>query len=111
MNKVFCHLILSIACVLGATGAQAEQGWVGPFKVTKIVVTFGGGINVRVSPELTACTSQSGYGANYASVYPSHPGKDKIAAVLMTAYSLNKDVSMYLTDSTCTVGEVVLGGI
>jgi hypothetical protein len=79
-------------------------------KVTRLVVTSQGGINVRVLPELTACTSQAGYGARYASVYPSHPGKDRIAALLMTAYSLNKEVSLYLSDSSCTLTEVVLGG-
>jgi hypothetical protein len=29
-----------------------------------------GGFNVRPSPDLTACGSQSGYGPNFASIYP-----------------------------------------
>lgn len=88
----------------------AEQGWITTAKVTKIVVTSNGGINVRILPELTGCTSQSGYGSRYASVYPNHPGIDKIHAILLAAYMADKTVAIYLSDSTCKVLEVELGG-
>jgi len=94
----------------GAFSALAEQGWITQAKVTKIVVTSSGGINVRITPELTSCTSQSGYGSRYASVYASHPGINRIHSTLLAAYMADKTVAIYLSDSTCTVLEVELGG-
>ena len=89
---------------------SAEQGWITTAKVTKLVVTSSGGINVRITPELTGCTSLSGYGPKYASVHPTHPGIDKIHSVLLAAYMSDKVVALYLGDDTCKVTEVELGG-
>lgn len=66
-------------------------------------------INVRVMPVLTSCVSQSGYGPAFASVYPSHPAINRIKATLLTAYVSGIPISLYLSDNTCTLAEVVLG--
>lgn len=84
-------------------------GWITNVKVVSVVAVINGGINFRLSPELTGCTSQSGYGPAYASVYPDHPGKDKIQSILLAAYMADKTVSVYLQDNTCEVIEVELG--
>ncbi len=102
---------LTAGVVVPTAPAQAEgPGWTPPGTVTKIVVTFNGGVNIRMSPDVNNCISQSGYGANYASVYPTHPGINRIKADVLAAYLTGKPISLYLTDSSCTVGEVVLGG-
>ncbi len=108
-------MVKIISLVVGglfAVCALADgPGWTGNVKVTKLVVTMNGGINVRVTPELVGCTSQSGYGANYASIYPDHPGINRMQAELITAMTTGTPVSLYLTNSECKVGEMVLGGI
>jgi hypothetical protein len=85
-------------------------GWTANSLVVKIVDTSNGGINVRLSPDLTGCDSQSGYGAVYASLYPNHPGLNRIKATLLTAYATGSPIALYLGDSTCTITEVELGG-
>lgn len=85
-------------------------GWTVASDVIKIVSVVNGGINVRLSPELSGCTSLSGYGPKYASVYPDHPALNSIQANLLAAYMGGKKVSLYLSDSTCKVGEMVIGG-
>jgi hypothetical protein len=98
------------ALVLFALAARADgPGWVLNRTVVNIVNTANGGFNVRLSPDLTGCTSQSGYSQHYASVYPSHPGLNRIKADLVTALVTGKQVSLYLSDNTCTVWETVLG--
>ena len=108
------HNILAIAAsifALSATPAIAQgPGWTANSTVKKIVVTANGGINVQLSPELTGCVSQSGYGANFASVYPSHVGINRIKADLLVAYLNGGTVALYLSDSSCTVVEMILGG-
>jgi hypothetical protein len=89
---------------------NAEQGWIVSAKVIRIVATLNGGINIRLSPELTACTSQSGYGPVYASLYPDHPGINRIHAILLAAYMSDRPVAIWFSDSTCKIGEVELGG-
>jgi hypothetical protein len=89
---------------------NAEQGWIVSAKVVRVVGTWNGGINVRISPELTGCTSQSGYGPTYASLYPDHAGIDRIHSILLAAYMSDKPVAIYLVDNTCKIGEVELGG-
>ncbi|MES2318075.1 MAG: hypothetical protein V4631_11340 [Pseudomonadota bacterium] len=110
MKKVLVSLIALTSAALITSSAVAESGWIVTAKVIRVVGTINGGINVRLSPELTSCVSQSGYGPNYASLYPSHAGKDKIASILLAAYLSEKPVAIYLTDSNCTIGEVELGG-
>jgi hypothetical protein len=85
-------------------------GWTANSTVVKLVVTANGGVNARLSPELSDCVSQSGYGANYASIYPDHPGINRIKADLLAAYLTGTTVSLYLSDSTCRVSETLLGG-
>lgn len=90
-------------------GAQGP-GWTANATVIKMVVTNTGGINVRLSPELSGCVSQSNYGPLYASIYPTHPGIDRMKADLLAAYLTGGTVSLYFTDSNCTVGELIVGG-
>jgi hypothetical protein len=90
-------------------GAQGP-GWTANATVVKMVVTNTGGINVRLSPELSNCVSQSGYGPLWASIYANHPGIDRMKADLLAAYLTGGTVSLYFTDSNCTVGEMLLGG-
>ena len=85
-------------------------GWTANSTVTKLVVTLHGGVNVRLSPDLQNCTSQSGYGAHFASIYPDHLGIDRMKADLLAAYMSGKTVALYLMDDTCKVGEIMLGG-
>ena len=105
------RLIFLIITFIFANNSFADNsGWTANVTITKLVVTQNGGVNVRVSPDLTNCVSQSGYGPNFASVYPTHPGIDKIQAMLMMAYSQGVKVSLWLSDNNCTVGEVIVGG-
>lgn len=93
--------------LLGSSISMAEgPGWTDYSKVVEIVVTVTGGINVKLSPGLTGCTSQSGYGATYASVYVDHPGLKSIHSNLLTAMASNKDVRLWFGDSQCKVGEM-----
>jgi hypothetical protein len=84
-------------------------GWVYNRTVVQVVNTANGGFNVRVSPDVTGCTSQSGYGQIYASVYPDHPGLNRLKADVLTAFVTGKPISFYLYDNTCRVVETVLG--
>ena len=104
-------IALSILLLFAANAALADgPGWTVKSQVHRLVVTMNGGVNVRLKPELQGGTSQSGYGGKYASVYPDHPGIDKIYSLLLAAQSSGKDVQIYLADSTCKVGEAVYGG-
>lgn len=106
----FNTLLFSLLGLILSVPSYAEKGWIHSVKVDKIVVVVNGGINVKVRPDLTACTSQSGYGSNYASVYPDHPGKDQILSVLLAAKMADQQVGIWLSDDSCRIGEVVLGG-
>jgi hypothetical protein len=97
--------------VLSADVALAQGiGWTANATVIKLVVTGDGGVNVRLSPDVTGCQSQSNYGPNFASIYPNHPGINRMKADLLAAFMNGTPVSLYLTDSNCTVGEMILGG-
>jgi hypothetical protein len=97
--------------LLPLTSAHAAgPGWTANSTVTKLVVTFDGGVNELLSPALTGCTSNSGYGAAFASIYPNHPGINRLKADLMAAYLTGGTVALYLTDNTCRIGELILGG-
>jgi hypothetical protein len=85
-------------------------GWTANSTIVRIVDTSNGGVNIRLSPDVTGCTSQSGYGSNYASIYPDHPGIARIKATLLMAYATGATVSVYLGDGTCRITEVILGG-
>jgi hypothetical protein len=96
--------------LLAAPALAQGPGWTGNSTIVRIVDTTNGGVNVRLSPDLSGCTSQSGYGPLYASLYPGHPGINRIKATLLTAYTTGATVSIYLSDNTCTISEVLLGG-
>jgi hypothetical protein len=97
-----------LACAMPAL-AQGP-GWTVNSTIVKVVDTSNGGVNVRLSPDVVGCTSLSGYGASFASLYPEHPGINRIKATLLMAYTTGATVSIYLGDSTCRIGEVILGG-
>ncbi len=103
---------LSVLCLaLGALPALDQcPGWTANATVIRIVDTSNGGVNVRLSPDVTGCTSQSGYGGSYASLYPDHPGLNRIKATLLTAYTTGATIAIYLSDNTCRIAEVELGG-
>jgi hypothetical protein len=102
----------SVAALLAWTVPALAQGpgWTANATIIRIVDTSNGGVNIRLSPDVTGCTSQSGYGSNYASLYPNHPGINRIKATLLTAYTTGATVSVYLGDNTCLITEVILGG-
>jgi hypothetical protein len=103
--------VLCTAFLLWALPAYAQgPGWTANSTVLKLVVVSNGGINVRLSPDVTGCVSQGGYGPNYASVLSSHPGLEEIKADLLAAYLTGGVISLYLSDANCTVGETQLGG-
>jgi hypothetical protein len=111
MNKNRKLYIFSIAVLaFFSVNLHAETGWIPQAKITRIVGVANGGINVRITPVLTGCTSQSGYGPSYASLYPDHPGKDQILSILLAAYMADKTIAIWLSDNTCKIGEVELGG-
>lgn len=107
-SSTVAAVALSTLCV--APASAQGPGWTVNSTVTKLVVTANGGVNVRLSPELTGCNSQSGYGPNYASIYPSHPGINRMKADLLIAYLNGTPVALYLSDNTCTAVELILGG-
>lgn len=107
--RIMSTLCLAIL-VLISSSTFAEEGWIAQAKITKIVGVSNGGINVRITPELRACTSQGGYGPAYASLYPDHAGKAEILSILLSAYMADKTIAIYLQDNTCRISEVELGG-
>lgn len=100
---------LLVATFAAASPALAQgPGWTVKSTVIGIVNTANGGINVRLSPDLTNCVSQSGYGPKYASILPSHPGIDRMKADLLVAFVTGTSIALYLADSTCAVAEMNL---
>lgn len=81
-------------------------GWTGARDVVEIVTVINGGINVKLSPDLSGCVSQSGYGAKYAYVKPDHPGLQIFQSNLLAAMMSGKKVSLYLGDDTCRATEM-----
>lgn len=76
--------------------------------MSNVVVTAYGGINVQVTPNVNNCVSQSGYGPNYISFLPTHPGLHLIKADLSLAMALDYKISIYLDDNKCTGRETRL---
>ena len=100
-------LLAMLPFLVASTSLLADgPGWTEFSKVTQLVVTSNGGINVRLEPNLNGCVSQSGYGEHYASIYSSHVGLDRIYSTLLASYVNGKKVSLYLTDSACKVLEI-----
>lgn len=109
IKLVVAGTLLGALALAGNANAQGP-GWYANVTVLRLVSTAQGGVNVRVSPELSGCSSQSNYGPNYASIYPDHPGINRIKADLLYAFSTGTPISLYFSDSTCKVLEMVLGG-
>ena len=96
---------------LAATSLPAMAqgpGWTVVSSVIEVVNTSNGGVNVRLSPDLTGCTSQSGYGGAFASIYPNHPGLNRLKADLTLALATGARVALSLGDNTCMVSEMRL---
>jgi hypothetical protein len=81
-------------------------GWTGLREVVEVVTVIHGGINVRLSPELKGCDSQSGYGSRYASIFPDHKGLQLFQSNLLAAMMSGKKVNLYLGDSNCKATEM-----
>lgn len=107
MVRIAAVLILAVST---APVVAQGPGGTASSTVAKLVVTENGGVNVRLSPELTSCVSQSGYGENYASISPNHLGINRMQADLLAAYLSGSTVSLYLDNSSCNVAEMMLGG-
>jgi hypothetical protein len=107
MKNIQLMLVSIIANLVFVNLVFAEAlGWTGEREVVEIVTVINGGINVRLSPELSGCVSQSGYGDKYASIYPEHLGKNMFQANLLAAMMSGKKVSLYLVDNQCKVYEM-----
>ena len=105
LNIILIGLLMSGSPIyLHADG----PGWTSLSDVDKLVVTANGGINVLLSPQLSGCTSQSGYGEHYASIYPDQPGLDLMQSNLLAAMMANKKVQLYLYDNECKVVEMIV---
>ena len=83
-------------------------GWTDYREVATIATIHNGGINVRLSPDLDGCVSQSGYGDRYASIYPDHKGLNLFQANLLAAMMSGKKVRLSFSDSNCTVREMMV---
>ncbi len=109
MNLRRSHLAIWSLLSVSIPALAQGPGWTAISTIVEVVDTMNGGVNVRLSPNLSGCTSQSGYGGSYASLYPTHPGISRIKASLLTAYATGSQISLYLNDDTCTIAEVRLG--
>jgi len=110
LHRLLCALGLALLLPMSPLAQAAGPGWTGNSTVAKLVVTADGGVNVLLSPALTGCTRNSGYGPAFASIYPSHPGINRTKVDLLAAYQTGGTVALYLTDNTCRIGELILGG-
>lgn len=105
----FSFALITLGLMATPTFAEGP-GWTANSTIVKLVTTQDGGLNIMLSPGLNNCVSNSGYGPNFASVYPSHPGIKSIKASLLTAYTNGQSVALYLSTNQCTVLEAVVGG-
>ena len=101
-------LAAATAAAMAMPAFAQGPGWTEVSTVIQLVDTANGGVNVALSPGLTGCTSQSGYGGAFASIYPDHPGLNRIKADLTVAFTTGAHVSLYLSDDTCKVVEMRL---
>ena len=107
--KNISKIFLVVISISGFTSAFADgPGWTGASTITKLVVTANGGINVLLSPKLSGCTSQSGYGPEYASIYPNHAGIQLMQSNLLAAFMGGKKVKLYLSDANCKAMEMII---
>ncbi len=109
MKKVYFKFFVSALFVLQSMYVLADgPGWTVTSEVVEVVTVANGGINVKLSPDLAGCTSQSGYGEQFASIYPDHPALNLFQANLLAALMSGKKVQLYLIDDTCKVYEMRL---
>lgn len=101
-------IVLMVAALLPKSAYAEGPGWTAFSTVKKLVNTTGGGVNVELSPGLTNCVSQSGYGPTYASIRPSHAAINRMKADLLVAFVTGKRVALYLFDNQCNVEEMIL---
>lgn len=101
-KALFLIVFISVTITAHAQG----PGWSEWSTVEEIVITSNGGVNVRLSPQLTGCVSQSGYGASFASIYPSHPGIDRMHSNLLAALAAKKKVKLYFDNNQCRAVEM-----
>jgi len=102
------RLAATVLAVAAMPALAQGPGWTEVSTVIELVNTSSGGVNVRLSPDVTGCTSQSGYGSVYASIYPNHPGINRLKADLLVAFTTGARVALYLGDNTCMVSEMRL---
>lgn len=112
-KKLFIVSILFIMLGINLSYSSAHNnpderpGWTNSAKVKKVVVTATGGINIQLDPDLEGCNSQSGYGGNFASIYPGQPGINFMLSNLLSAKATGKPVQLYLYDADCKVVEMI----
>ncbi len=106
MKNIGLVVTFIIAGFLSTFALADGPGWTGEREVVEVVTVVNGGLNVRLSPDLVGCVSQSGYGEKHASIYPDHPGKNLFQANLLAAMMAGKKVSLYLHDNQCKVTEM-----
>lgn len=107
-SKICAKTAVAGLLAIFQSGAFAEAGWFDRVYVKELVVIWDGGVNVRTDPVTNSCVSRSGYGANYASIPPSHPGLNRMTSLLTTAMVTNRRVSLYFSDNNCTIAEMRL---
>lgn len=98
--------IVAVLAISSAPAVAQGPGWTAVSTVKEVVVTVNGGINVRLDPLLVDCLSQSGYGPSFASIYPDHPGINRMKADLLAALLTGNKVMLYLWDNTCRAVEM-----
>jgi hypothetical protein len=101
-------IVFLLAAAYALPAVAAGPGWTINSTIKKLVVTQDGGVNVLLSPPLTGCLPQSGYPPTFASIYPLHPGINRMKAALLAAYLNGSTVALYLSDNTCKVTELIL---
>ncbi|MCU7843183.1 MAG: hypothetical protein KZQ93_05020 [Candidatus Thiodiazotropha sp. (ex Monitilora ramsayi)] len=108
MKKITTAIFILVSIIIPLHSFADGPGWTGPSTVERLVVVATGGINVKLSPDLNGCTSQSGYGEHYASIPPNHTGLNLMQSNLLTAFTAGKKVRLYLSDDTCKAMEMML---
>ncbi|MDR6985122.1 hypothetical protein J2X32_003779 [Rheinheimera pacifica] len=103
-----CFFLMAMACLSIMPNRVVAQGpgWTVVSEVTEVVTVSSGGLNVRLTPDLTGCESQSGYGQHHASIYPDHHGINLFQSNLLAAMISGKKVTLYFTDNKCRVSEM-----
>lgn len=98
MKKIKSSLLVSLIMSISIASYAEGPGWLEWSKVAQLVITSSGGVNISLEPSLTNCVSQAGYGPAFASIYPDHPGIDRIYSALLAASMSGKRVRFYLAD-------------